>query len=160
MALKLVKTLGKIPHYDVLLHFLDLRAQASEICSSEPKKCHPPRQAAPKSATSFAANAQEGAPNCFLCKTQKHPLYACLQFKPLPHDKMLSTIRSSNVCLNGLKPGHFSKSCRSNNRCRKCQSHTTLCCTRIQSQLQRTIALCFGGYSKSTILLYIATPLL
>ena len=118
---------GKIPHYDALLDFLDLRAQASETCSTEPKKRHPPRQATPKSATSFAANAQEATLNCSLCKTQKHPLYACPQFKLLPHDKMLSIVRSSNVCLNCLKPGHFSKSCGSNNRCRKCQKpHHTL----------------------------------
>ena len=54
-------------------------------------------------------------------KLRKHPLYACPKFKVLPHDKMLSTVRSSNKCFNCLKSGHFSKDCKSNNRCRKWQ---------------------------------------
>ncbi len=115
------------PHYNDLLDFLDLRAQASETSSSELKKRHSSRQANPRSATSFAANAQETPANCSLCKTQKHPLYACPLFKVLPHDKMLATVRSTNVCLNCLKPGHISKNCTSSNRCRKCQRpHHTL----------------------------------
>ena len=97
----------KIPHYDDLLEFLNLRAQASETCSNEPKKSHFSKKTNPRSATSFAANAQEVTSDCFLYKTLKHPLYSCPQFRSLPHDKMLSTIRSSNVCLNSLKPGHF-----------------------------------------------------
>ena len=117
----------KIPHYNDLLNFIDLRAQASETCSSETKKHFPTRKVTPKSAAAFAANAFEATPNCFLCKTLKHPLYTCPQFKILPYGKMLSTIRSNNVCLNCLKPGHFSKNCGSNNRCRKCQKpHHTL----------------------------------
>ena len=56
-----------------------------------------------------------------------HSLYVCPQFKLLSHDKMLSTVRSSNVCLNCLKPGRFSKNCGSNNRCQKRQKpHHTL----------------------------------
>ena len=41
---------------------------------------------------------------------------------------MLSTVRSNNLCLNCLKPGHISKNCGSNNRCRRCQrpNHTLL----------------------------------
>ena len=114
----------KIPHYDDLLNFLDLRAQASE---SEPRRHPPPRKANPKSATTFAANAQDATPNCSLCKTLKHLLYACPRFKLLPHDEMLSTVRSSNVCLNYLKPGHFSRNCGSNSCCKKCQRpHHTL----------------------------------
>ena len=56
------------PHYDNLLDFLDLRAQASETSPSEPKRQQPPRRANPKSATSFAANTQEATPNCAFCK--------------------------------------------------------------------------------------------
>ena len=124
----------KVPHYDDLLEFLNLRAQASETCSNEPKKSHFSKKTNPRSAHSFAANAQEATPDCFLCKTLKHPFYTCPQFKSLPHDKMLSTVRSSNVCLNCLKPGHFSKNCGSNNRCRECQKphHTLL---HIESKL-------------------------
>ena len=46
---------------------------------------------------------------------------ACAKFKSLPHDKMLSTLKDNNLCLNCLKPGHFVRECRSLHRCRKCQ---------------------------------------
>ena len=50
-----------------------------------------------------------------------------VQLKLLAHDKMLSNVRTSNVCFNCFKPGHISKDCRSNNRCKKCQRpHHTL----------------------------------
>lgn len=53
-----------------------------------------------------------------------HSLYVCPQFKLLSHNK---TVRSSNACLNCLKPGHFPKNCGSNNQCRKCHKlHHTL----------------------------------
>ena len=39
----------------------------------------------------------------------------------------MSTIKSNKLCLNCLRPGHFSKQCPSLNRCRKCQKpHHTL----------------------------------
>ena len=116
------------PHYNDLLDFLDLRAQASETCSNELRKVQPPRKSTPRSAMAFSANAQETTlSNCSLCKTTKHPLYACPRFKLLPHDQMLSTIRTSNICMNCLKPGHFARNCSSNNRCRRCQKpHHTL----------------------------------
>ena len=47
----------KIPHYDDLLEFLNLRAQASKTCSSELKRSHSSRRANPKSATSFATRS-------------------------------------------------------------------------------------------------------
>ena len=54
-------------------------------------------------------------------QSDKHPLYACQKFKYFPHDKMLSTLRSNNLCMNCLKPGHFVKECSSPHRCRRCQ---------------------------------------
>ena len=129
---------NETPHYNDLLDFLNLRAQASETSSSELKKRHSSRQANPKSATSFAAIAQETPANCSLCKTQKHLLYACPLFKAHPHDKMLATVRSTNACLNCLKLGHISKNCVSSNRCRKCLRPHHPCFTAIRNHLQRT----------------------
>ena len=64
--------------------------------------------------------------NCVVCK-EKHPLYACPKFKSLSHDKMVSTLKANNVCMNCLRSGHFIKQCRSLHRCRKCQKpHLTL----------------------------------
>ena len=117
----------KIPHHDDLLRFLDLQAQASETCASEPKRHNPLGKPSPKSATAFMANTAESIPNSSLCKTQRHPLYICPQFMLLPHSEMLSTVHSSNASLNCLKPGHFTRNCASNNWCWKCQGqHHTL----------------------------------
>ena len=66
------------------------------------------------------------SPNCILCGTNKHPLYACATFKSLPHEKMLSTLKDNNLCLNCLKPGNFIRECKSLHRCRKCQKHQSL----------------------------------
>ena len=110
-----------------LLEFLNLRAQASETSVSHHKSS--PRSGNPsdrrghhpsKSVTAFASNT-DPSPNCILCGTNKHPLYACATFKSLPHEKMLSTLKDNNLCLNCLKPGHFVRECKSLYRCRKCQ---------------------------------------
>ena len=55
------------------------------------------------------------------CRTEKHALFTCPEFKSLPRDKMISTVRFNERCLNCLKPGHFSKRCPSQDRCRSCQ---------------------------------------
>jgi len=39
----------------------------------------------------------------------------------------MSVVKSNDLCMNCLRPGHFVKQCRSMNRCRRCQkSHHTL----------------------------------
>ena len=121
----------KMPHYNDLLRFIDLRAQASETISPETRKStrsdyNQPRRTLPaKPVASFTANAT--GDNCCLCRNEKHPLYACSKFKALPLDKMVSTLKTYELCLNCLRSGHFSKQCPSANRCRKCQRpHHTL----------------------------------
>lgn len=76
-----------------------------------------------KQITSFAANTS----NCLLCKTEKHSLFACPQFKTLTHDRKMSAVRFNDLCINCLRPGHYVKQCRSGHRCQKCQkSHHSL----------------------------------
>jgi hypothetical protein len=79
-----------VPHFSKLLEFLNLRAQASETSVSHHKGS--PRSENPsdrrgnhpsKSVTAFASNT-DPSPNCILCGTNKHPLYACTTFKSLP----------------------------------------------------------------------------
>ena len=118
-----------MPHYGDLLDFINLRAQASEAVASEPKPRFVPKKPnlPSRSVTSFAASARDSDANCVLCKTEKHPLYACARFKSLSHDRMLSTLKTNGLCMNCLRPGHFSKQCQSLNRCRKCsRPHHTL----------------------------------
>ena len=101
-----------VPHYNELLDFINLhvRAQASESLPIAQKK-QPHSQ---KPITSFTANATP-SPNCVICKTEKHPLYACSGFKLLSHDQKIGTVRTNGLCMNCLKLaiGHFLKECKS-----------------------------------------------
>ena len=108
-----------VPHYDELLSFIDLRAQASEASCSTRKR--------PSSkVTSFAANTSSSN-NCVVCKTVKHPLYACAKFKALSHDEKSTVLRTNNLCTNCPAGGHFKKHCRSIHKCKICQRpHHTL----------------------------------
>ena len=122
-----------VPHYKELLEFLNLRAQASEVASTDTKKGPPTdlrvkKNWPSKPITSFAASATNpGYSNCTLCKNKKHPLYACAQFKALSHDKKVSLLKSQDVCTNCLRPGHTFQNCRSWSRCKRCQKlHHTL----------------------------------
>ena len=125
----------EVPHYQKLLEFINLRAQASEVSVSDHKKT--PRsdnQLAKKNFSpgkpiaSFPAHASESpSSTCIICQLNRHPLYACPKFKSLPHDEMVATLKSHRLCFNCLRPGHFVKECTSLHRCRKCQKpHHTL----------------------------------
>ena len=118
-----------VPHYQELLDFLNLRAQASETSVSDKKKKDAPPLKGSNRQFTFFSTDDDGTPgkSCVLCQTNKHPLYTCAKFKSLPHDRMLSTLREHNLCMNCLRPGHFVKQCKSQHRCRRCQrAHHTL----------------------------------
>ena len=124
-----------VPHYQKLLEFVNLRAQASEASISDHKRTtrHEEHSAkktlvAGKPIASFTASATPPSTNrCILCNVDKHPLYACSRFKALNHEQMVSTLKSHNLCLNCLQPGHFVRQCKSLHRCKVCQRpHHTL----------------------------------
>ena len=110
-----------VPHYDNLLKFINLRAQASKSSASDSNK-KPTRQEVSlsrkqpfsKSVASFAANADIPM-NCVICKKDKHPLYACTKYKALNHAEKLSTVKSNGLCINCMRPGHYIKECNSAN---------------------------------------------
>ncbi len=127
---KHTQTSSAVPHFDALLEFIDLRAQASESTAPELSRKRPyevvssKRSFTPRSVASLTASLND---SCTVCKTGKHPAYSCPKFKSLPHDQMMGVLKSKSLCLNCLKPGHFVKECTSTNRCRKCQKlHHTL----------------------------------
>ena len=124
---KFSQDLPDFPHYDKLLAFLNLRAQASEASSNGKKNAPRGDKGGSKPLTSFMANASDSSACCPLCKTEKRCLSFCPKFRSLPHDQKMSTVKSNNICMNCLRRGHFSNNCRSSYRCRKCQrSHHTL----------------------------------
>ena len=108
-----------VPHYQQLLEFLDLRAQASEFL---PKTI---RGGKPQQKTIYVANAGE---LCVACGTGKHPLYTCGTFRSMDHERKWLLLKEHGYCLNCLKPGHFLRQCPSDQHCRKCQKphHTWL----------------------------------
>ena len=122
-----------VPHYQQLLSFIDLRAQASESTISDVAKrasrndTLPRRNAPPgRPVASFAASADSDASKCVICK-EKHPLYACSKFKAMAHEERKSILKSNGLCINCMRPGHFVKDCKSLHRCRVCQRpHHTL----------------------------------
>ena len=116
-----------VPHYQDILDFLNLRAQASEssLANHNSRK---PRYDAPNVKvstnggfiTSFAANSEPSSNQC------KHPLYACPQFREMTHERV-STLKLNRLCMNCLSPNHFVKQCKSLHRCKQCQKpHHTL----------------------------------
>ena len=115
-----------VPHYQELLKFLDLRAQASETSIAEPRRSNrsnPPKGGAgvKKPVTSYTVSVVNPSPNnCIVCHHDKHPLYLCAAFKALSHADKLSVLKSNNFCLNCLKSGHFVRDCSSIHRCRIC----------------------------------------
>ena len=121
------------PEYQELLDFVNLRAQASETSLPESgrkplkNEIKPPRKSlGSKPIDSYATEVSVNP--CVVCKTGRHPLYMCMKFKALPHDQKLSVLHEHRLCMNCLGTDHFSRECRSSNRCKKCQRphHTVL----------------------------------
>ena len=137
----------EVPHFQKLLEFINLRAQASEVSMPEPvrkgKAECPPRKpfthGAGKPIASFASATSTDIA-CNVCKSGKHPLYACIKFRSFTLEKRVSVAKANNVCLNCLTAGHVLKDCRSSYRCKRCQkSHHTLLHTETKEGNKPTV---------------------
>lgn len=77
---------GEVPHFQKLLEFINLCAHASEVTSECGKKNKCDTQFVKKTASrpvaSFAG-AADWVTNCMSCKSGKHPLCACPNFRAL-----------------------------------------------------------------------------
>ena len=122
-------------HYQDLLEFINLRAQTSETSVADSAKKQTKHKslsarklfASRKPVALFAASTDSTTNLSFACKTEKHPLYRCTKFKSMPHDKKVPTLKTNDLCMNRLGPGHFVRQCKSLHRCKKCQKpHHTL----------------------------------
>lgn len=122
----------KVPHYQGLLNFIDLRAQAGSATIAVKKPYHSftseKKFTTPgKPPTSFTSHHAAVSNQCIVCRADKHPLYVCPKFQSLPHDQMVATLKDNNLCMNCLSSGHVVKHCKSVHKCRKCQKpHHTL----------------------------------
>ena len=110
---------GKVPHYQDMLDFLDLRAQSTESVEYKIERKGNPAQ----HRASYVTSTDN---TCVACRKGKHPLYTCQVFKLLPHERQVSILKGNGYCFNCLNKGHISKQCPSSQRCRKCsmQHHT------------------------------------
>ena len=123
-----------VPHYQDLLEFFNLRAEASESSLTDhPKMSWHETSNVKRISTnsgilaSFTASSEPSSSQCILCKLEKHPLYACPRFRSMTHDEKVSTLKSNRLCMNCLGPNHFVKQCKSLHRCKQCQKpHHTL----------------------------------
>ena len=110
-----------VPPFKDFLDFINLRAQASESAVSDAARKSAKAGALPtkksftpsKAVASFAASADTSSGNCLVCKSEKHPLFACSQFKSLNHADKFSLLKTNGICLNCLRPGHYIKGCKS-----------------------------------------------
>ena len=118
-----------IPPFQNILNFIDLRAQVSEASRTAPKKQLQPPKKPSYRAASFATNL-EASSDCANCKTTKHSLYACSEFKAMSHDGRMQVLKVNRLCANCLGGGHFKSQCKyifTGARCAKGLS--TPCCT-------------------------------
>ena len=126
-----------VPHYQSLLEFLNLRAQATEstiadTCSGDKRPRHDASYAKKgfvtgRTVASHAISADLSSGQCILCKPSKHPLYVCPQFREMPHESKITVIKSNGLCMNCFSSNHFVKQCKSVHQCKRCQRpHHTL----------------------------------
>ena len=119
-----------VPHYQKLLEFINLRAQASEAAVSDSGKkpfkmdnTPPAKKNAPfvKSVASHIVSANPSIGSCVACQQDSHLLFMCSKFKALSHAEKMSMLKANNLCINCLRPGHFVRGCKSLHKCKVCQ---------------------------------------
>ena len=98
-----------IPHYQELLDFVNLRAQAAEASSSDgPRRSLRSNNTGKRVSTPITSNTASADTNlatCIACKAERHPLFVCPRFKSLSHADKTSLLKSNSMCLNCLRPG-------------------------------------------------------
>ena len=84
------------PHFDRLLKFLDLKAQASESFVPGTQK----RQAQPKPTVQLrSAYTTNVSSTCNICGAPKHPMFMCRKFKSLSCEHCINIMRCALIAL-------------------------------------------------------------
>ena len=107
------------PPYSELLKFLDTQAKHSESLVQPGRRQYVPSKQKPafKSRTSYAALTEN---HCSLCKSTRHPLYACRVFQRFSHDAKLKKIKEEGLRMNCFGKGHLARQCTAATMCTKC----------------------------------------
>ena len=111
------------PHFDRLLNFLNLKAQAPEsfVQGTQKHQVQPNPNVQLRSA--YTTNVSS---TCNVCGAPKHPLFMCRKFKTFPCEQRINIVKQGDMCFNCLKPGHFNQRL-SGKKCQKCgKTHHTL----------------------------------
>lgn len=84
--------------------------------------------------------------NCSKCRGG-HFLGRCPVVEALPANERFAAIKDLKVCYNCFYPGHSTRDCKSESRCRKCQGkhHTILCRTGGPNQAKAASTTTTGG---------------
>ena len=122
---KLTQGKKQVPDPRDRLEFLDLRAQACEAATYVEKRRQPTQHSKTPAAkkVSYTAVTDDG---CTLCES-RHPLYACKQYRRLPHEDKLALLKEQGLCMNCFRKEHIARKCPAASMCTKCdRPHHTL----------------------------------
>ncbi|XP_011858580.1 PREDICTED: uncharacterized protein LOC105556118, partial [Vollenhovia emeryi] len=110
-----------IPTLQEFKSFLNSRADLLEALELKDKNVHEHRQADRSKVKSLFIQGQR----CAVCK-DTHKLSNCPKFLELSPQKRAEYVRSSKLCFNCMKPGHYLKDCKAGS-CKQCSAkHNTL----------------------------------
>ena len=87
---------SSVPHFQDLLDFMNLRAQATEsnLPDRSAKRPRPETHHDKKKAGFIGSHAGSiDTRACLACEAEKHPFYACPKFRSMPHETKLSTLK-------------------------------------------------------------------
>ncbi len=105
----------EIPDIEVFLDFLEERMDTTAP-STPSSKQHSHQHKRPRA----MVHSTSVDKTCGFCKVESHPLYLCSAFKGLSLDQRNDSSESLKLCHNCLSAGHYTKSCKSPHRYKKC----------------------------------------
>ncbi|XP_072934806.1 uncharacterized protein [Epargyreus clarus] len=151
-------TLTDSPSLSHFIKFLSNRADLLETLEEGQVPKNKLDSQKPKSFV-IATGKSVKAISCPLCK-QSHFLFACPDFRKLTVDERVNKVNAFNVCINCLRPGHKSFSCRLSN-CKYCKlKHNTLLHVHNDvPQLQESNVALSANHSNNSNIVLLSTAL-
>lgn len=127
------------PDRETLIEFLEQRCQFLEKVDKQSvtstrgvqfNKSHKQSHSATRMSCVSTENKYNNCPVC----NQSHGVYSCRKFLDLAVKERLQEIRRLKLCINCLRPNHFTANCKSGHKCRICgRPHNSLLHIDVQS---------------------------